>query len=117
MHLIAHSSYFRTQRRQTVGDARRHHSCRGRLSAAQAASDETDTLAAYAAERGDDSWIFACGRRTVGELHLRRSAVLMAAFRRLRERWRVRRERIRRLDAARYLPDADSTGYGDPRRP
>jgi hypothetical protein len=35
--------------------------------------------------------------------------MLMAAFRQLRDRWRVRRERIKRLNAARY----DSHGKTD----
>jgi hypothetical protein len=33
--------------------------------------------------------------------------MLMSAIGRLRERWRVRRERLARLNAARYLPSPD----------
>jgi hypothetical protein len=39
--------------------------------------------------------------------------MLMSAIRRLREKWRVRRDRIRRLNAARYTPGGTSDRFAD----
>jgi hypothetical protein len=40
--------------------------------------------------------------------------MLMSAIRQLLERWRVRRERIKRLNAARYMRGGTGTNYLEP---